>query len=175
MASSDTAIRGRNARGEGIVLRRARFDEAAELDLLDRSVWDETTTPAGPRKNPFFGAKQQLADTWVADDGGLIVGFFVLGQRTTLESNRHVALLRMVAVAAEHRGRGIGTALVRRAIEESNRRRCQKLSLTVLGTNARAIRLYEREGFAVEGRLTAEFLLGGAWVDDIVMARVLCK
>jgi RimJ/RimL family protein N-acetyltransferase len=33
-----------------------------------------------------------------------------------------------------------------------------------------ALRLYERAGFEIEGRLTGEFLLGGVWVDDVIMA-----
>jgi RimJ/RimL family protein N-acetyltransferase len=41
----------------------------------------------------------------------------------------------------------------------------------VLGGNAPARRLYERCGFRVEGVLPEEFLIGGAYVDDVLMGR----
>ncbi|MYV66769.1 GNAT family N-acetyltransferase, partial [Streptomyces sp. SID2131] len=43
----------------------------------------------------------------------------------------------------------------------------------VLGHNAPARALYASEGFAVEGVLPGEFLLDGAYVDDVCMGRSL--
>jgi RimJ/RimL family protein N-acetyltransferase len=45
------------------------------------------------------------------------------------------------------------------------------VSLRVLATNPRARRVYERAGFSVEGVLREEFVLDGAFVDDVLMAR----
>jgi ribosomal protein S18 acetylase RimI-like enzyme len=157
---------------ESTAIRQAHRDDLEALEWLDARAWDETNSPTGPYR-PSFGTTRRLEDTWVALLDGRIVGFFALGLRTTLESNRHVAALRVLAVAQEYRGRGIGAALVRRSIEEARRRGARKLSLTVLGSNERAIRFYERESFVVEGRLRGEFLLGGQWIDDVIMARSL--
>jgi hypothetical protein len=49
----------------------------------------------------------------------------------------------------------------------------RKLTLRVLGSNVRARRLYESCGFLVEGVLRAEFFLGGRYVDDVLMTRIL--
>jgi RimJ/RimL family protein N-acetyltransferase len=43
----------------------------------------------------------------------------------------------------------------------------------VLGHNLPARRLYESEGFVVEGILPGEFLLDGVYVDDVLMGRPL--
>ncbi|MYV52865.1 GNAT family protein, partial [Streptomyces sp. SID3212] len=49
----------------------------------------------------------------------------------------------------------------------------RRLTLRVLGHNTPARRLYEAEGFAVEGVLPGEFLLDGEYVDDVLMGRSL--
>jgi RimJ/RimL family protein N-acetyltransferase len=47
----------------------------------------------------------------------------------------------------------------------------QKLALTVFADNDRAIRLYERNGFEVEGRRSREYRLSdGSWRDDLMMS-----
>lgn len=52
-----------------------------------------------------------------------------------------------MAVDAEHRGRGIGTALLAEAEKTCRALGLGKLSLIVFEQNARAKRLYEREGY----------------------------
>jgi RimJ/RimL family protein N-acetyltransferase len=48
-------------------------------------------------------------------------------------------------------------------------------SLRVLGRNTVARRLYSACGFVNEGTLRAEFLRGGRYVDDVLMACALIK
>ncbi|MCS6831348.1 MAG: GNAT family N-acetyltransferase [Armatimonadota bacterium] len=52
-----------------------------------------------------------------------------------------------LAVDARYRGRGIGTQLLERCIEESRRADKREISLHVVDTNPRAKQLYERMGF----------------------------
>jgi RimJ/RimL family protein N-acetyltransferase len=54
-------------------------------------------------------------------------------------------------VAAEWRGRGVGTALVAAAIEWAKVRGMHKLTLSVFPHNEAAVALYRRFGFAEEG------------------------
>jgi len=56
-----------------------------------------------------------------------------------------------LTVEAEHRGLGVGTALVAAAVEEARRRALPALSLSVEDGN-HARRLYERCGFTAVGR-----------------------
>lgn len=57
-----------------------------------------------------------------------------------------------VAVKAAARRQGIGRRLVEALIEKAAERDIQKLTLEVRESNREAIALYEKTGFAVEGR-----------------------
>jgi ribosomal protein S18 acetylase RimI-like enzyme len=94
-----------------------------------------------------------------------------LGFPTPLASNAHVRQIQGLAVADEARGRGVGRALLRAAVAEARRRGALRITLRVLGHNTPARTLYESEGFVVEGIQPQEFLLDGAYVDDVLMGR----
>jgi RimJ/RimL family protein N-acetyltransferase len=48
-----------------------------------------------------------------------------------------------------------------------------RLELTVMARNTRAIRLYERMGFSVEGRRSECLLIDGQFIDELTMAVIL--
>ena len=54
-----------------------------------------------------------------------------------------------IGVRGDHRGRGVGEAMLRRLVERGRDDDLQALSLSVEKGNGRAIRLYERLGFSV--------------------------
>jgi ribosomal protein S18 acetylase RimI-like enzyme len=56
-----------------------------------------------------------------------------------------------VGVLQDYRGQGIGTALIRAAIDMARATGLTRIELTVREQNARAIELYERLGFVREG------------------------
>jgi RimJ/RimL family protein N-acetyltransferase len=71
------------------------------------------------------------------------------------------------------RGRGLGTEAVRLAVDFASRHRnLQRVWLRVFGVNGRAIRAYEKAGLTIEGRLRRSCFIDGAWVDEIIMARL---
>lgn len=155
---------------EALSIRPAQTSEAEALDALDRTCWDDRSTPAPVPPGRGFGVTRPIEDTWVAEVEGVLAGYFLLGRRTTLASNAHVALLRALAVAPAYRRGGVGRALLEVALGESRRRGFRKLTLHVLGWNEPAQRLYASFGFEVEGRMRGEYLLAGAYVDDVCMS-----
>ena len=56
-----------------------------------------------------------------------------------------------IAVAKEHRGRGIGTALIRDILNEAKERGAERAFLEVRVGNAPAIHIYEKCGFVRKG------------------------
>ncbi len=75
-----------------------------------------------------------------------------------------------MAVAPSMHRRGVGRRLIEAAAAEARRREARRLTLRVLAPNRGARALYEACGFEVEGVLRGEFLLGGRYVDDVLMA-----
>ena len=54
-----------------------------------------------------------------------------------------------LVVAASHRGRGFGAALIAKAVEEGRHRGCSALEVTTAERRADAHRFYQRLGFSL--------------------------
>jgi ribosomal protein S18 acetylase RimI-like enzyme len=146
-------------------IRPARRGDAAALRAIDVATWSPDVTPA-----PGPGAPAGVAGVLVAIADGTVAGYVKLGRPTPLESNRHVFEIQGLAVHPDRQGRGRAQALLEAAADDAVARGARKLTLRVLGPNARARRLYEAFGFVTEGVLRQEFLLAGRYVDDVQMA-----
>jgi putative acetyltransferase len=85
---------------------------------------------------------------------------------------RHVAEIGL-GVHDDHTGRGIGSALLAALIDAGEQwLGLQRLQLSVFVDNDRAIKLYQRFGFAIEGTHRAYAFRDGAFVDAHSMARL---
>lgn len=126
-----------------------------------RSVGEERRYLRAVRRYPH-------AAVFVAADGGTVVARLSLS-RDPHPSSPHVADLGLM-VAAAHRGRGIGRALLDRAACWAADAGVRKLELHVFPWNEPAIRLYESFGFRREGVRRGHYLREGAEVDAILMA-----
>jgi RimJ/RimL family protein N-acetyltransferase len=73
-------------------------------------------------------------------------------------------------VAATHRRRGIGWALLERTVEWARANGILKLELHVFPHNEAAIALYDRFGFVREGYRSRHYRRGGEYVDAVLMA-----
>jgi ribosomal protein S18 acetylase RimI-like enzyme len=83
------------------------------------------------------------AEVWVAEADGRVCADAVLLYR----ARARVARLYSLIVAPAARGRGIGAALLERAVQAAAARACARLTLEVRGDNAGAIALYRHHGF----------------------------
>ncbi|WP_409235949.1 GNAT family N-acetyltransferase [Streptomyces sp. PA5.6] len=157
-------------------IRTARPEDDDALARLDRATWS-TLHAVQPRPqrpyDPFFNDRFGPRDHLVAEVDGRIVGYVKLGYPTPLLANAHVRQIQGFAVAEEARGQGVGRRLIRAAMDEARRQGAVRITLRVLGHNTPARKLYEAEGFAIEGVLPGEFLLDGVYVDDVLMGRPL--
>ena len=78
-----------------------------------------------------------------------------------------------IAVRDDWQGRGVGTALVRAALDlADNWLNLTRLDLRVYADNAPAIALYEKFGFVIEGTHRRFAFRDGEYVDAHVMARL---
>ncbi len=90
----------------------------------------------------------------------------VAGFLAVLESsmeNRPYAAIDLIGVSPEYQGRGVGTALVRRFVEDW-RERAKELRVGTQAANVQSLRFYERNGFRAVGSsyvLHAHYYGGG--------------
>jgi len=158
-----------------VTVRPAVESDGPALVAVDVATWSTVVTP-GPQpdgEGPFFSERTPPEAVLVCEVDGEVAGYVVLRQEFPMPSHAHVLEIGGLAVGPGAQGRGAGRLLVEAAVEEARRRGAVKLSLRVLGGNDGARRLYERCGFVVEGVLAGEFVLDGAEVDDVLMARRL--
>ena len=100
---------------------------------------------------------------------GQIIGNLEIAAETRPQT-RHVGNLGM-SVLAPYRAAGLGTRLLETAITWARSTDLRRLQLEVIENNPRAIRLYERFGFEVEGRKPGGIEVEGEYLDLIQMGR----
>lgn len=159
-------------------LRAARTEDANAVVRLLRGIYVEGRSFVGdgpPRPEAlarhFTTDDPDFAGYLVAESDKAIVGWLEV-HRSRPARLRHVAMLTL-AVAAGHRRRGIGRALLRGSYAWASRRGVEKLALHVRAGNEGAIHLYQSEGFALEGREVRGVRTGDGYEDNLIMARFL--
>jgi RimJ/RimL family protein N-acetyltransferase len=159
-------------------VRAATPGDAAALVALARAIGGEPEgwliaddSWRGPRdERRYLKAVQRHphAAVFVAEAAGEIVGRLSIA-RDPHPASHHVADLGLM-VAAAHRRRGIGRALLARAVDWASEAGVRKLELHVFPYNTAAIALYESFGFEREGYRHAHYRRGTGYVDAILMA-----
>jgi putative acetyltransferase len=160
-----------------ILIRRTEpedFDGLARIHSQPRAVWGtlQLPYPSAQLWRKRLAAQSDNVYGLVACVDREIVGSLGLLANDRSPRRRHVGQLGM-AVHDQWQGRGIGTALMRAAIDLADRwLNLSRLELTVYTDNDVAIRLYERFEFVIEGRLRKYSFRDGAFADVFAMARV---
>jgi RimJ/RimL family protein N-acetyltransferase len=135
---------------DAISIRPAEDADRRPLALLLAAVAEERDGIAAepPIDVEKLAANWQLDGTLVALANGVVVG--ELRVDPSWLGFGEIGMM----VAADWRGRGVGTALVAAAIEWARARGLHKLTLGVFPQNHAAIGLYRKFGFLEEGRRT---------------------
>lgn len=159
-----------------MVVRPAAPEDERALAVLDTASWppELQVVPPRPADQPFFFPAREVRDVLVAVRDDVVLGYLHLSRHLPVPSNAHVLHVNALVVAADARGRGVGGLLVAAGVEEVRRRGARKVGLRALSTNRRALALYERAGFAEEGRLRDEIRLpDGSFADDVWLGLLL--
>jgi putative acetyltransferase len=163
--------------GHPIVVRRA---EPADAEAIHQTFLGPRAI-AGTLQLPYPSVetwRRRLAEVpsddylLVATIDAEVVGNLGLHAASKAPRRRHVGNLGM-AVRDDRQGRGVGTALLRSALELADAwLNYQRLELWVYADNLAALHLYRKFGFAIEGTCRAYAFRDGQYVDACAMARL---
>lgn len=97
-----------------------------------------------------------------------------VGRKLSMKKRaRHIAVI-VISVRKEFRGEGIGKECMKELITQAkNIEGVDTLKLTAFEENKHAIRLYEKSGFKVIGRLPKQYLYKGKYQGSVIMQRDL--
>lgn len=146
-------------RAVGIVAREKLYLRFIDVPPMDMSIsFLKSSLEAG---NPHFGAF----------DGNDMVGWCDIC-RGSFEVERHSGTLG-IGLLPDYRGRGIGRRLIEVALDAADAAGFERIELTVIAGNTRAMHLYEAVGFEHEGVMRAAMRFGdGDYRDSLLMARL---
>lgn len=100
---------------------------------------------------------------WVVTGEQRISGHLGL-RRGNVRRNRHAAIIAM-GLLQSCCGQGWGAKLLQHAESWARGHQIHRLGLTVMPHNERALRLYQKQGFVIEGLQKDSLLVNGTYVD----------
>jgi len=161
-----------------LTLRRASPADAADFVRLmsDPEVFANLMQLPYPSAEDWRRRFEELpkADALhlVAVRAGVVVGSAGLHPADRVR-RRHVAMLG-ISVALPAHGQGIGTALMQALCDYADGwAGIQRIELNVFSDNARAIALYQRFDFRLEGTHVGYAMRHGVFADSLSMARLI--
>ncbi|MGF7087721.1 RimJ/RimL family protein N-acetyltransferase [Kroppenstedtia sanguinis] len=164
-----------------VVIRQARREEdAPELrQRLARVIRERVYLDETPDSLPD-SQEQKEEIKQIQDAGGMYavvkVDGIIAGTAQLRKGSRgvsdHTATFRTWLIPG-YRGMGLGKKLMEYTIDWAQDNNLEKINLDVWSNNERAIRLYRKYGFRLEGNRRRQGILNGEYVDEIFMSRFL--
>jgi RimJ/RimL family protein N-acetyltransferase len=148
-----------------------RLDQETHFMLLEPD--ERTLTPDEQRQALERLAASGREMIFVAEDeqSGELVGYLAI-RGGTFRREQHRASL-VVGVVQAFSGQGIGSRLFQEMERWAPQRGLHRLELTVMVHNQRALALYRKQGFLIEGTRRHALFVDGQYVDEYYMAKLL--
>jgi RimJ/RimL family protein N-acetyltransferase len=148
-----------------IELRRTLFSETENM-LWESDEFVQTAEDEAQRIARLNSRSNSLVI--LAEDGSQPIGILtaVGGEVRRLRGSTSLAL----GVAKSHWGQGVATQMLQHALEWSRVSGIRRVELTVHTSNIRAVGVYLRCGFQVEGVRRSSLLVSRRYVDEYLMS-----
>ena len=140
--------------------------------IEDRIATLETELRTPEERRQWLAARSPRHPVIVACLDARVVGWGSLNVYKPREAYRHVADFSLY-VDRGSRGQGVGRQLLEHLIETARGLGYHKLMLSTFPFNAKGVALYESLGFERVGICRQMGLLEGAWVDTLLMDKLL--
>ena len=138
-----------------------RYAEASDIPSVINV--NAATLPEHYSDYFYYEILNEFPNTFiVAELGGQVVSYVMCRVEYGLSVMKRFGLARKghiisVATLEPHRGKGVGTTLIQRAMEEMRKGGCKEVFLEVRVTNDEAVRLYRKLNFQVTGTMTGYY------------------
>ena len=160
-------------------VRRARADDAQALAELQQGIYAEARWFVGDGA-PATGILKRLLERiephkslyLVAETKGRELCAWLELHRLQPRRMAHVAVLT-IAVKKQMRRQGIARHLLDESYKWARGRGIEKITLSVREGNTAAMRLYQSEGFVLEGREVRQLRDGNHYEDNLLMAKFI--
>lgn len=166
-----------------IIYRKAQEQDAKKIVEFFNMVGGETNYMSFEKDEYPLNVKEQAElirslegnetnTMLLAMDGDEIAGLSTITSSHKIKS-RHIAELGIV-VAKKYHGKGIGTSLIHQVTDWVKENGITtKMRLDVRSDNLKAVQIYLKMGFVVEGCIKHSTFLNGIYYDDYVMGKML--
>lgn len=160
-----------------MIVREVELDDYRDISQIRKmegvmeNILATPEEPAGRVRNKILNLTED--DFWyVAEDMGQVVGLVML-KRYSNARKKHVGVIGLM-VDRNYQGKGIGNLLLEKIIKLADYSLgIKRLELNVFSDNERAIKLYEKHGFKIEGIQKYAAIKNDNYSDELMMARVI--
>lgn len=140
--------------------------------IEDRIATLETELRTPEERRQWLAARGARHPVIVAEADGQLIGWGSLNPFNPRTAYDHVADFS-VYVERGWRGKGVGRRLLERLVELAREIGYHKMVLSTFPFNESGVALYERLGFRRVGVYREQGRLDGAWVDTLIMEKIL--
>ncbi|WP_157949877.1 GNAT family N-acetyltransferase [Vallitalea okinawensis] len=164
-----------------MLLRKAEINDAEKLQELMIRLDQETKYmlyEPGERKKDIKRMENMLQDFKetesafiVVEDDKELVGYIAC-KRSPLQRIRHIGYI-VVGIRQDYSNQGIGSKLFNAVDQWAEEAGLTRIELTVMTHNSRAVHLYEKMGYEVEGKKERSIKIDDKYIDEYYMAKLI--
>lgn len=163
------------------IIRSIELDDARDVIGLYQQLFAETDYMlyGQNENNVSVQSFRKLISKWKVENSGTMLIAIINGEiggaiaimGSTIPRKKHCISIKM-GVLEKFTNYGIGTALMTEAENWARTRNITRLELSVMKSNQKAISLYQKFGFVIEGERKKSVKIGSNYMDEFYMAKV---
>ncbi len=166
---------------EGVLIRQVRLSDAAQLVSFKREVSSESKfLLTCPDEVEDIIDQRRMIALYLGDSRRIfLVAEYnnqIIGMITLSGSSRRRIMHKGelgISVRKQFWGKGIGSSLMEECLKIAKQKGFKKIQLEVMSNNNRAMALYKKFGFEVEGVKKKAVFIDNEYVDLVVMGKWL--
>lgn len=142
-----------------------------ESDFMLFEADERIITPEQQLKRIESMQNEENSTIIVAEVDHQLVGYLVAIGGSANRNKYSVYIV--IGVLSEFAGQGVGTKMFEALLNWAVKQKIHRLELTVMKHNVRAVALYKKMGFEIEGIKRDSLYLNGKFVDEYYMGRII--